>query len=193
MDLLWWGVVVIGVAGYLFSKGKGKQKRGSGYRGTNEHHQQKSYEKSSETIKDENTAQRQLVIVQNSEFHKRPLMNKSEFSLYCRLEALLSMSHPTFRVFAQVSLGEILGSNSKPAYWTINSKRADFVIIDRTGYPIAVVEYHGAGHFQGDAIIRDAVKREACNSAGIAFIELPARYSASDIIAIGEQLAEKVA
>lgn len=193
MDFLWWIVVVIGIAGFLFSKGKGKQRRG-GYRGASKYqHQTKSNDTSSEPVRDENTAQRQLVIVQNSEFRKRPLMNKSEFSVYCQLEALISKSHPTLRVFAQVSLGEILGANSKPAYWAINSKRADFVIIDRFGHPIAVVEYHGAGHFQGDAIVRDAVKREACKRAGIAFIELPARYSATDIEAISDHLTIKAA
>lgn len=118
-------------------------------------------------------------------------MNKSVFSVYCQLEALISRSHQTLRVFAQVSLAEILGSNSKPAYWAINSKRADFVIIDRFGHPVAVVEYHGAGHFQGDAIIRDAVKREACKRAGIIFIELQARYSASDIIAVASNYPKK--
>lgn len=146
MDLLWWVVVVIGAVGYLISKSKGKQKQ-KGYRGATEYHQKKSYDTSSETIRDESTSLRQLVIVQNSEFRKRPLMNKSEFSVYYKLQALISMSHPTLRVFAQVSLGEIMGSDNRPAYWAINSKRADFVIIDRVDHPVAVVEYFGTGHF----------------------------------------------
>ena len=98
-----------------------------------------------------------------------------------------------YRVFSQVSLGEILGSDDKQAYLAINSKRADFVIIDWSGQPIAVVEYHGSGHFQGDAVVRDAVKREACASAGIAFIELTASYSDDDIKAISDHLSAKAA
>lgn len=90
-------------------------------------------------------------------------------------------------------MGEILGSDNKQAYWAINNKRTDFVAIDRTGHPVAAVEYHRAGHYQSDSSVRDAVKREACKSAGIAFIELPARYTESDIMAISENLTAKAA
>ena len=41
---------------------------------------------------------------------------------------------------------------------------------------ILAVEYHGHGHFQGNATMRDAVKREAYRSASIALVEVPARY-----------------
>jgi len=96
-------------------------------------------------------------------------MNKSEYAVFCRLEKLLSASHRGYRIFSQVSLGENLDSDDKQAYLAINSMRADLVIIDWSGQPIAVVEYHGSGHYQDDAILRDAVKREACASAGIEF------------------------
>ena len=38
------------------------------------------------------------------------------------------------------------------------------------------VEYHGQGHHQGNAMMRDAVKREAFRSAGVALIEVPAHF-----------------
>ncbi|WP_215845269.1 DUF2726 domain-containing protein [Candidatus Pantoea bituminis] len=87
----------------------------------------------------------------------------------------------------------MLGSDDKQAYLAINSKRADFVIIDWSGQPIAVVEYHGSGHFKDDAIVRDAVKREACSNAGIAFIELSASYTDADIKTISDHLHVKAA
>jgi len=194
MDVLFWLFVAFGVGAFLFSGGKNKRKRGR-YKGTGEGWKNKQVreQQPSEVIREENTAEKQLTTVKNNEFRKRPLMNKSEYAVFCKLEALLSKSHQSYRVFAQVSLGEILGSDNKLAYWAINSKRADFVIIDRTGHPVAVVEYHGSGHYQGDASVRDAVKREACNSAGIAYIELQTGYSATDIEAIGDHLSRKAA
>ncbi|WP_258575732.1 DUF2726 domain-containing protein [Candidatus Pantoea persica] len=86
------------------------------------------------------------------------------------------------------------GSDSKPAYGTINSKRADFVIIDRSGQSVAVVEYqyHGASPYEGDASARDAIKREVCSSMAMVFIELPARYSDADITAIIKHLTATV-
>lgn len=174
----------------------GRPGRKKGSAGRSSPYQQRERSEDSfkpQEIREENTAERQLANVRCSEFRKRPLMNKSEYAVFCRLEALLPKSHRSYRVFAQVSLGEILGSDSKQAYWAINSKRADFVIIDRSGQPVAVVEYHGTGHYQGDAITCDAIKREACNSAGIAYIELPARYSNADITAISEHLKTEAA
>jgi hypothetical protein len=33
------------------------------------------------------------------------------------------------------------------------------------------MEYQGAGHYQGDAAARDAIKREALRRAGVAYVE----------------------
>jgi hypothetical protein len=52
------------------------------------------------------------------------------------------------------------------AFGSINSKRADVVIVDRQGFAILAVKYQGPGHYQGTARLRDAVKREAFRSAG---------------------------
>lgn len=187
MDVLFWLFVAFAVIAFLLSRGKRKQGRykgaGDSWKGKQGREQQ-----STEVIREDNIAERQLTTVKNNKFRKRPLMNKSEYGVFCRLEKLLSTSHRGYRVFSQVSLGEIIGSDDKQAYLAINSKRADFVIIDWSGQPIAVVEYHGSGHFKGDAIVRDAIKREACCSAGIAFIELSASCTDADIKAISDRL-----
>lgn len=176
------------------SGGKRKRKKNL-YRRKTEYQapSRRNPERSPEVVREQTVAERQLTTVRRSEFRKRPLMNKGEYGVFCRLETLISKNHPDYRIFAQVSMGEILGSDSDEAYLSINSKRADFVIINRSGFPVAVVEYQGSGHYKDDARIRDAVKREACSSAGIAFIEIPARYSATDIEAIGEHLSSKAA
>ena len=193
MDMFNWLLIAIAVVIFLAVRGKQKRKRGHYRPSPTQKPEWWNHRPTPENTREETTAERQLNAVRSSEFRKRPLMNKSEYGVFCRLEKLLSASHRGYRVFSQVSLGEILGSDDKQAYLAINSKRADFVIIDWSGQPIAVVEYHGSGHFQGDAVVRDAVKREACASAGIAFIELTANYSDADIKAISDCLSAKAA
>ena len=193
MDTFNWLLIAIAVVIFLAVRGKQKRKKGQYRPAPTQKPEWRDQRQAPEYKREETTAERQLNAVRSSEFRKRPLMNKSEYSVFCKLEKLLSASHRGYRVFSQVSLGEILGSDDKQAYLAINSKRADFVIIDWSGHPIAVVEYHGSGHFQGDAVVRDAVKREACASAGIAFIELTASYSDADIKAISDSLRAKAA
>jgi len=188
MDIFNWFLIAIAVVIFLAVRGKQKRKKGSYRPSPTQKPEWSDHRPTTEYKREETTAERQLNVVRSSDFYKRPLMNKSEYGVFCKLEKLLSASHRGYRVFSQVSLGEILGSDDKQAYLAINSKRADFVIIDWSGQPIAVVEYHGSGHFQGDAVVRDAVKREACAGAGIAFIELTAHYTDTDIAAISDQL-----
>ena len=123
----------------------------------------------------------QLYFVTNSAFQKRTIMNKSEYALFCKLERMLSKNHRAYRVFPQVSLGEIISSKDDNAFRSINSKRVDFAIINPWGEPCAVVEYQGSGHYQGNAALRDAVKREACNKADVRFFAIPAKYSDIEI------------
>lgn len=192
MDMFFWLLIAVAVVAYLMSGGKRKRKQDSFRRKTDyQTPDRKSHERPPEIVRKKSVAERQLTTVRSNDFCKRPLMNKGEYGVFCRLEALMSKNHSDYRVFAQVSMGEILGSDNKEAYLSINSKRADFVIINRSGYPVAVVEYQGESHYQEDARTRDAVKREACKSAGISFIELPARYSATDIEAIDVHLSSK--
>lgn len=123
----------------------------------------------------------QLDIVARSNFHKNKLMNKEEYGLFIRLEPLLKTNRPGYRLFTQVSMGEIINSENKNAYYCINSKRVDFVIISPYGDPVVVIEYQGSGHYQGNAVQRDAVKKEACRKAGVVYVELTNKYSDRDL------------
>lgn len=193
MDTFNWLLIAIAVVIFLAVRGKQKRKKGHYRPSPTQKPEWRGHRPTPEYTREETTAERQLNAVRSSDFRTRPLMNKSEYRVFCKLEKLLTASHRGYRVFSQVSLGEILGSDDKQAYLAINSKRADFVIIDWSGQPIAVVEYHGSGHYQDDAILRDAVKREACNSAGIAFIELTESYTEADIEAISNHLNVRAA
>jgi len=96
-----------------------------------------------------------------------------------------------FRVMAQTSLGEILKPKKGPwnaadadlAYRAINSKRADFVVVDRRGIAVLAVEYQGHGHYQGNALMRDAVKREVFRKANVTLLAVPAEFANEDVAA----------
>ena len=119
-------------------------------------------------------------------YTKKPLLNFSERKLLAGLEEIVT-TLGEYRVFCQVSYGEFLHTKRQKSFWRINAKRADFVIVDAEFLPVAVVEYQGAGHWGSTrssaraARDRDVIKRRACESASIAWIEIPARYAKVDL------------
>lgn len=123
-----------------------------------------------------------LSIVSNSHYSKRPLMNRSEYKLFRKLENYLEKlpQGKRVRLFSQVAMGEFISSESDEAFRLVNGKRVDFVIVDFSGEAIIVIEYQGAGHYQENAIERDAIKREACRKAGIEFLEFKKNYDDLD-------------
>lgn len=126
-------------------------------------------------------AVQQLNCVMDAEFSSRPLLNKSEHRLFLAIEKSLSGRESNWRLMAQVSLGEILSSPDKDAYFAINSKRVDILLTDQKGLPLHVIEYQGAGHHQGTAAVRDAVKKEALRKAGIGYHEISAGDRPTDL------------
>ena len=114
--------------------------------------------------------------VVGQKFKPKRLMNRREYELYRLLERWVREKDGGYRLFAQVSLGEILQIEAYKAFRAINAKRCDFLIIDWRGLPVIVIEYQGRGHFQNHASERDAIKRTAVESAGIAFVEVFHNY-----------------
>lgn len=113
-----------------------------------------------------------------------PLLNKSEGALLELLDlSAVSVFGAGTRVMAQVSYGEFLKGEGRAAHSRINSKRADFLIVDEANQPVCVVEYQGAGHYgrgeaaRARAIASDEIKRSACASAGLPFAEVPPEFS----------------
>lgn len=123
-----------------------------------------------------------LDILSKAEFNPCPLMNKSEHLLFSKLSKLLASkdNQQNFRLFAQVSMGEFIRSNNINAFNLINSKRVDFLIVDKTFNPLIVIEYQGSGHYQNNAIERDAIKKECCRKANIEYIEFKQNYDELD-------------
>ena len=111
-------------------------------------------------------------------------MNRSEYRLFLKLESWIRQQHGGYRLFAQVSLGEILQIKDYNAFRAVNAKRCDFLIINWKGFPVIVIEYQGSGHHQKHAAERDAIKRTALESAGIAFVEVFENYDWDQVKAL---------
>jgi len=125
-------------------------------------------------------------------FSSRHLLNRSELKVLADLDRILPDTIAKgVRIFSQVSYGEFLKGDSHAAHARINQKRADFVIMGPEGKVLCVVEYQGAGHYgrgeksRTNAEYRDRVKRAACASAGIPFVEIPQKF---DIDFVRDQL-----
>jgi hypothetical protein len=138
-------------------------------------------------------ANEQLRAVMAAPFEKRRVLSTAEYRVFKIVEDDLASQRPGFRVFAQTSLGEVLQSSSSDAFFSINSKRADILVIDPRGWPVLAIEYQGSGHYQGTAAVRDAVKREALRKAGVGYVEIDETDSNDQIrYRVREELGVKV-
>ena len=136
----------------------------------------------------QNRDQEMLNLSKTSIYTRKCLLNKPEKGLYWELIGLLK---GRYLIHPQASLGEVLvcaGDGHK----AINSKRCDFLITDKNLYPLAVIEYHGSGHFQGNHAIRNEIKRNAVMRAGIKYIEIDdeSRNELSTLLTANKLVAE---
>lgn len=123
--------------------------------------------------KSTDTAADQLRRVMEAQFKLRPLLNKPERRLLGVIDSALAEHSPGWRAMGQVSLGEILWSDDKDAFWAINAKRVDLLIVDTDCKPLHAVEFQGTGHHgSAETAARDAVKKEALRRAGIGYVEV---------------------
>lgn len=115
----------------------------------------------------------QLRKVMMADFKARPVFNQKELRLFRILEEALQAESPGWRAMGQVNLGEILSTPSKPAFFSVNSKRVDILLVDKDSNPLHAVEFQGKGHHRSaDTAARDAVKKEALRRAGIGYVEV---------------------
>lgn len=117
-------------------------------------------------------------------FQTRPILNNAESFLF---ELLKQEFPPTWHVMAQVSYGSFLQNPNRNLFMSINSKRADIVVLYPSLDVAAVFEYHGTGHY-GDtdqsrrrAEISDDIKRRACAEAGVRLFEIPSWIEKQEI------------
>jgi hypothetical protein len=124
----------------------------------------------------------QLRAVDKAKFHKKPLLRFEEGKVFAAAEAAVREAGVPWRVFAQVSLGEVLGCEDREGFNAINAKRVDLLIVDGGYAPIAAIEYQGSGHhLSNTAAARDAVKKEALRKAEIGYIEITQHDGPADV------------
>ncbi len=133
----------------------------------------------------------QMEAISKVEFQKCRLLNREEYRLLLQLEKIIARAPKGYRLMAQTSLGEVIrpavpSSNPKwkGAFASINSKRLDFAIFDPSGFLVCAIEYQGSGHHQGNAFMRDAVKKEALRRAGAPLVEIETDFSPEDVEAV---------
>lgn len=129
----------------------------------------------------------QMQAISLAEFETQPLLNKEEYRLLPILEQITKDLGNGYRIIIQTTLGEVLCARAKTkemqrlANASINSKRLDFAIVDSAGILKLAIEYQGSGHYQGQAFMRDAVKREALRKAGVHMLEVRKDYTAQQV------------
>jgi Protein of unknown function (DUF2726) len=183
LDLILVIALLVGIALVTWSQLTGKRKRwnqGQRYR------QKSGYVRPVPTASIEKgepvvDAASQLSSVMSATFKTRPLLSAREGRVFAEAERVVADLAQPWRVMAQVSLGEILASSDKAAFWAINAKRVDVLIVSDNYQPLAAIEFQGEGHYQGSAAARDAVKKEALRKAGIAYIEMTANHTPTDL------------
>ncbi|WP_340588881.1 DUF2726 domain-containing protein [Erythrobacter alti] len=134
-------------------------------------------------------AAEQLCRVMEADFKPRPLLNRPEAQVFRALDEAVIARNSGWQVMAQVSLGEFLSSPDRSAYFSVNSKRVDFALMDEKCCVRHALEYQGTGHHQGNAAARDAVKKEALRKAGIGYHEVVAGHTTPSEL---RQLVEKL-
>lgn len=137
-------------------------------------------------------AGQQLNAVMCAAFTKKRLMSPAEYRVFRLIENDLAAAGVGHRIFAQICLGEILGSKDSAAFSAINSKRVDMLVVDSYGWPVLAIEYQGEGHHQGNAAARDATKKEALRRADVRYLEVTPtdsdaqiRYHVRDLLGLG--------
>lgn len=89
-----------------------------------------------------------------------------------------------------VCLGEILSSPNEDAFFAVNSKRVDLLIVDESCNPLHAIEFQGKGHHtHNNAAARDAVKKEALRRAGIGYVEVVSGDTPAEVREMVRKLA----
>lgn len=141
--------------------------------------------------------QNQLRFIGECSLKAVPPVNREAVRVLYAIDEWIKDRQPDWRFAFEVSMGGFIKTpyapddpRQKRAFNSYSGKRVDFLLIDRFGNPVLVVEYNGSGHdLSGDADARMAVKRLALQKAGIPLLEIPERMSKPDVFAA---LSEKV-
>ncbi|MCK0169275.1 DUF2726 domain-containing protein [Jannaschia sp. S6380] len=118
----------------------------------------------------------------------RPLMSKEQATVHTFLERYATEND--LLLSSEVSMSAIFSVSNKAdrklafaAFATVRQKYVDFLLTDRDHWPLCGVEYHGSGHWSGNAVERDATKRTAFELADLPLIHIRKGELPSTLIA----------
>lgn len=114
------------------------------------------------------------------------LLTKGERAFADALEPCLPAG---MRLAAKVRVADIItpaNPRQIAAFRRISQKHIDFVLLDRAWQVLAAIELNDKSHERPDRQARDAVLRDAFQSAGVAlhFVKAQARYSTAELSAL---------
>ncbi|MET3600646.1 hypothetical protein ABID12_002596 [Martelella mangrovi] len=145
---------------------------------------------------DVSDVENQIRFISHTELRAVRPVNKEAVRVLYALDEWIDTHQPYWRMAFEVSMGAFIKTSSydpddrmqKAAFSSYNSKRVDFLLIDRFGQPVLAVEYHGTGHdMSDDAPDRMEVKRLALERAGIPLVEVPAKATKAEIVRMVDQ------
>lgn len=193
---------VCGIAAERLVENYNRSKRRAYWQGRNAGQKAKAvpFRKERETVPLRGTPERaghdaaeQLRCVMEAEFKARPLLDKPERRLLSVIDKALLEEAPGWRAMGQVALDEILWSDDKDAFWAINAKRIDLLIVDGDCNPLHAIEFQGTGHhLSSETAERDAAKKEALRRAGIGFVEVVSGDTPAQVRDVVRRLVRKV-
>ncbi|ACV75823.1 hypothetical protein Za10_1280 [Zymomonas mobilis subsp. mobilis NCIMB 11163] len=140
---------------------------------------------------DLSNTQNQLHFISQCSLRAVRPVNKEAVQVLYALDEWIRTYQPDWRFAFEVSMGGFIRTTYDPedprqkqAFSSYSGKRVDFLLIDRYGLPVMVIEYHGTGHdLSGDADDRMAVKRLALQKASIPLLEIPEKMARLQIMA----------
>ncbi|WP_128291333.1 DUF2726 domain-containing protein [Afifella aestuarii] len=144
---------------------------------------------------DVSDVENQIKFMRQAELRAVRPVNKEAVRVLYALKQWIEDHRPDWHMAFEVSMGAFIKTSYDPedrmqkaVFSSYNSKRVDFLLIDRFGNPALAVEYHGTGHaLSDDALSRMEVKRLALDRAGIPLLEIPAKTSRAEILRMLEQ------
>ena len=112
-----------------------------------------------------------------------PLMNKSEYRLFRKLERRVAETMPDLRLFPRTCLADFLmphqTANLEDAHACenrLNFSHVDFLLVNAHGMPVAALDYSGSVRQKPEQELDSKPKAVFLQHAGIPFAEIPARY-----------------
>lgn len=138
---------------------------------------------------DVSDVENQIRFIRQTELRAVRPVNREAAQVLYALDEWIKECKLEWRVAFEVSMGSFIKTSfdgddarQKAAFSSYNSKRVDFLLIDRFGMPTLAVEYHGSGHDLSEgAEDRMRVKRLALERAKIPLVEIPAKTTRNDI------------